>query len=118
MNKGQRAKHIKALSGVTTPSDMVQAKRLAKMTRRFVELISYHLDRFNSVFDELAGATLADKQTVFFDVIAAETDGDLILHDLGEMLDGIIVIVNDNKEEGVDDVVPSFTDADVTAYLP
>ncbi len=117
MSKSQRAKHVQDLSTESTTSDTVKAKRLAKMTRRFVKMAARHMELFNAMFQGLSGDSLAAKQTAFFAAIAIETDGDLILHDLGELLDGITVIINDNKEDGAVDAVSPFTDADVVAYL-
>lgn len=117
MNKNQRAKHVEAFKTVAATPDAVQARRLAKMARRTVKMAARQLDLFDNAFQGLSGDTRAKKQITFFDAIAAEKDGSLILHDLGELLDNLTVIINDNKEDGIDDVVPSFTDADVTAYL-
>jgi len=76
------------------------------------------LKRFSNRFNQVSGADLAAKQTTFFDCISAETDGDLILHDFGTMLDAMLVIANDNRQPGEDVLTIPFTDADVTAYLP
>lgn len=118
MNNSQRAEHVKTLNASPAHTNSTQCNRIARMLPPIVKRLRASLERFNERFDLVSGADKAAKQTTFFDCISAETDGDLILHDFGTMLDSLLVVANDNRQPGEDALIIPFTDADVTAYLP
>jgi len=117
IDNSQRAEHIRGLNSTPAHTNSTQCNGIARMFPPMVRGIRNSLMRFDRRFDAISGADAAAKQTTFFDCIAAEPDGALILHDFGIMLDAMLVIANDNRQPGEDALTIPFTDADVTAYL-
>ena len=118
MNSSQRAEHVKKLDSAPAQTNNTRALGVAKQLPRMAREVRRMLTQFDNRFQNIPGANLAAKQTAFFAEISAETDGDLILHDFGVMLDSLLTIANDYRQPDEDAIVATFTDADVTAYLP
>lgn len=117
MDQQQRAEHVKKFEAFLE-TDVAKSKRVAKILFQGVRKIRRDLERVDAIFQTLTGADQAAKQTTLFDVISAETDGDLILHDLGQYFDSAKALANDHRQPGDAVLSTPFTDADVSAYLP
>ena len=118
MNNAQRAEHVRNFRGGATPTNTEAARSISKSFTRMARQVRSGLKTFNNRFQNLPGANAAAKRTAFFDAISAETDGGLILHDFGTLLDCLLDVANDYRQPEDDALVNPFTDADVTAYLP
>jgi hypothetical protein len=116
MNPQERSQHLKGLQTGATPDNVIVAKQLAKQIPDLVKIIRNCLKQINRQFDRLTGANPAAKQTALFDAISAETDGSLLLHDIAQILDGCATTVNTYRQPGEDEIVLSFTEADVDTY--
>lgn len=117
MGKPERAAKIKQLETSPTLSDSVKANRLAKLLPRMVKPMRRQIAQANKVFANITGEDTAAKQTAVFDAISGNSDGDLILHDLGQFFDTAITLANDYRQPDEDALTAPFTDADVDAYF-
>ena len=117
MDQQQRAEAVKKFAA-HTETDAGKSKRIAKILLFGIRRLRNDIVRADALFQTLTGADNAAKQTTLFDIISAETDGGLILHDLGQFLDSSKTLANNHREPGDSVLSTPFTDADVTAYLP
>ena len=118
MNNAQRAEHVRNLNASTAQTNTTRARSVAKVFPQMVRHCRGCIEQVNRRFAALSGGTPAEKRTAYFDVISVETDGGLILHDMGLLLDKLLVVANDYRQPEDDALTLPFTDADVTAYLP
>lgn len=116
MNKQERHRAMRSLDASMTPSDAIISKRALNNIGNISERLRREVTQFSRVFSKLSPATELDKRTAFFDAISAETDGLLMLHDLGELFDATISVINDFRAPGAGIMTAPFTDANVTYY--
>ena len=116
MDQQARAQHMQKLNTGTPPTNAMKAKQFAKEIPRIAKQLRRQLERLDRRFQTIDGVDQAAKQTAFFDVISAETDGSLILHDIAQLLDAVGALANNHRQPNQDVLVCPFTDADVDAY--
>lgn len=116
MNKQERHRQMKAFDTAVAPSDAILSKQALNNISSMPKRIRQEVMKFKRMLSRLSPVTDLDKRTAFFNAISAETDGMLMLHDLGELFDSSIALVNDYRDPEIDTVVGPFTDANVTYY--
>ena len=116
MNKQERHQAMRQFDSTVALTDVIKSKRALHSLGNLSNRVRREVKQFNRAFNQLSPATQLDKRTAFFNAISAETDGTLILHDLGELFDSCVAMINDFRDPDHPVMTQAFTDANVTYY--